>query len=182
VQRGRLRPERSSLLRIEAADLGDGNQSCVKFTQCRVGTVDLMVAGESQAGRSKRRSGGSATGDRRPDVEGSGAGVSVLVGGDVIAAEIEEVVDRLVRARKRCACLADLSCFPLALSPPGGLVRVFGPVVQSLVPAVRDRWQEILICGGIAGELVGDHHPRRSPLPLQQLAKQPFGAFASRRL
>jgi hypothetical protein len=59
----------------------------------------------------------------------------------------------------------------LALSPSGGLVRVFGPVVQPLVPTVLDRWQEILLCRGIAGELVGDHHPRRSSLPLQELAK-----------
>jgi hypothetical protein len=45
------------------------------------------------------------------------------------------------------------------------------------VPTVLDRWQEILLCRGIAGELVGDHHPRRSPLPLQELARQPLGGF-----
>jgi hypothetical protein len=54
-----------------------------------------------EAGRSKRRSGGhGSAGDRGPDVEGSGAGGSVLVGGDVIAAEVEEVVDRLVRCQE----------------------------------------------------------------------------------
>jgi hypothetical protein len=45
------------------------------------------------------------------------------------------------------------------------------------VPAVLDRWQEILPCRRIAGEFVGDHHPRRAPLPFQELAKQPLGGF-----
>ena len=95
----------------------------------------------------------------------------------MIAAEMEEVIDRLVRRQESLRLPRGLEPLHLALSPPGGLVRIFGPVVQPLVPAVLDRWQEILLCRGIAGELVRDHHPRRSSLPLQELAKQPLGGF-----
>ena len=100
-----------------------------------------MVAGERKSGgESKRRSGGhGSAGDRGPDVEGSGAGGSVLVGGDVIAAEMEEVVDRLVRCQESLRLPCGLEPLHLALSPSGGLVRVFGPVVQPLVPAVLGR-------------------------------------------
>ena len=97
-----------------------------------------------EAGRSKRPSSGhGSAGDRGPDVEGLGAGGSVLVGGDVITAEMEEVIDRLVCRQKSLRLPCGLEPLHLALSSPGGLVRVFGPVVQPLVPAVLDRWQEM---------------------------------------
>jgi hypothetical protein len=137
------------------------------------GTVNLVVADE----RKSRRVGGSGgqAATAAPVTAAHTlkfcAGGSVLVGGDVIAAEMEEVVDRLVCCQESLRLPRGPEPLHLALSPSGGVVRVFGPVVQPLVPTVLDRSQEILLCRGIAGELVGDHHPRRSPLPLQELAR-----------
>ena len=86
-----------------------------------------------EAGRSKRRSGshGSA-GDRGPDVEGSGAGSSVLVGGDVIAAEVEEVVDRLVRCQESLRP-------PCGLEPLGGARPLAGDRSIPRLMACRHR-------------------------------------------
>ena len=51
------------------------------------GTVNLMVAGERNGGEVEAAGSGGhgSADDRGPDVEGSGAAGSVLVGGDVIA-------------------------------------------------------------------------------------------------
>ena len=44
-------------------------------------------------------------GDLRPGLKGLGAGGSILIGGDMVAAEIEEVVDLIVGGEKTL-CLA----------------------------------------------------------------------------
>jgi hypothetical protein len=110
-------------------------------------------------GKSKRRSGGhGSAGDRGPDVEGLGAGGSVLVGGDVIAAEMEEVVDRLVRCQESLRLPRGPEALHLALPPSGGLVGVFGPVVQPLVPTALDRKRVVYECAGC-----GQHFEPHSP-------------------
>ena len=135
--------------------------------------VDGCGREKVEVGRSKRRSGGhGSAGDRGPDVEGSG--VRAARYWSAVTRRWKRLLIGSCAARNRCACRG-LEPLHLALSPSGGLVRVFGTVVQPLVPAVLDRWQEILLCRGIAGEFVGDHDPRRSPLPLQELAKQSLG-------
>ena len=62
----------------------------------------------------------------------------------------------------------------LPLAPSRWLVRILRPVVQSFVPAVLDTGEKILLGSGIAGELIGDHHPRGSAPPLKQLAQEPL--------
>ena len=65
-----------------------------------------MVVGEKLGGEVEAAVGGHGSAVARgPDVEGSCAGGSVLVSGDVIAAEMEEIGS--CAARNRCACLAD---------------------------------------------------------------------------
>src|SRR5208337_619807 len=71
------------------------------------------------------------------------------------------------------------------LSSSCRLVGVFRPVVEALVLAMLDAGHDLPLGRGIAAQLVGDQHPRRSPLLLQKLAQQAFGgllAFLSRRL
>ncbi len=63
------------------------------------GTVNLMGSGRDKAreGRSHERlcPSGHAS-DLGPDLEGLGPGGSILDGGDVIATEVEEIVDLVV--------------------------------------------------------------------------------------
>jgi hypothetical protein len=54
---------------------------------------------------------GGNPGDFGPGLKGLGPGGSILAGGEVIAAEVKEVVDLIVGGEKRCACLADLNRF-----------------------------------------------------------------------
>src|SRR5918911_1557491 len=56
-------------------------------------------------------------------------------------------------------------------------MRVLGPVVQALVPAVLDPGHQLLLRRRIARQLVGDHDPRRPALLLEQLAQQALGRF-----
>ena len=60
------------------------------------GTVNLIGCGRDKAheGRSHERLCPSGhAGDLGPDLEGLGSGGSILAGGEVIAAEVEEIVD-----------------------------------------------------------------------------------------
>jgi hypothetical protein len=64
-----------------------------------MGTVNSIGSGRAKAheGRSHERlcPNGNA-GDLGPGLEGLGSGGSILVGGEVIAAEVEQVVDLIV--------------------------------------------------------------------------------------
>src|SRR5271166_5001227 len=63
------------------------------------------------------------------------------------------------------------------LSSSCRLVGVFRPVVEAFVLAMLDAGHDLPLGRGIAAQLVGDQHPRRSPLLLQKLAQQAFGSL-----
>ena len=56
------------------------------------------------------------------------------------------------------------------LAPSCRLVRVLGPVVQALVPAVLDPGHQVLLRRRMARQLVRDHDARRPALALEELA------------
>ena len=62
---------------------------------------------------------------------------------------------------------------PLAL--PGRMMRVLGPVVQTLRLPVFHRGHHHAVGGPVAGELVGDEHPRYVPQSLEQSAEELLG-------
>ena len=62
---------------------------------------------------------------------------------------------------------------PLAL--PGGLVRVLGPVVQILGPAMLHRRHELAVRDPVAAQPVGDDDPRHVLQALEQLAEELLG-------
>jgi hypothetical protein len=62
----------------------------------------------------------------------------VLVGSDVIAAEVEEVVDRVMGREEALRVPGRLEPHHLPFSLPGRLVRILGPVVEAPVPAMLD--------------------------------------------
>ncbi len=100
---------------------------------------------------------------------------TVLDGGDVVAAEMEEVADPVV-GREETLCLPGrLEALHLPFSSSRRLMRILRPVVEALVPAVLDTRHQLLLRRAVAAELVGDHDPRRPALPLQQLAQQALG-------
>src|SRR5215213_10092225 len=77
-------------------------------------------------------------GDLGPELERPGPHGSVLGGGDVIAAEREEVVDLVVGREEPLRLAGGFEPLHLPFSSPCRLVRVLGPVVKPLVPAVLD--------------------------------------------
>src|ERR1700752_3844378 len=131
---------------------------------------------DSRDGVMEGPSRGSAdAGDVGPDLESLGPGSPVLIGGDVSAAEVKGVVDRVVRRKEALRLSRRFEALHLPLASSCRLVGILGPVVEPLMPAMFDARHEILLGCGIAGELVRDHYPRRAALPLQQLAQQSLG-------
>ena len=114
-------------------------------------------------------------GDLGPSLKGLGSGGSILAGGDVVAAEMEEVVDRVVGGEETLCLPRRLEAFHLSFSPSRRLMRVLRPIIETLVLPVLDAGRDLLLRGPIAGQLVGDHDARRPALPLQQLAQQALG-------
>src|SRR3712207_4505954 len=112
---------------------------------------------------------GSNPADVCPYLERAPPCGAVLAGGDVVAAEMEEVADLVVGGEETLRLAGRLEALHLPFSSPCRLVRVFRPVVGALVPAVLDARHQLLLRRAVAAELVGDHHTGRPALPLQQL-------------
>ena len=64
--------------------------------------------------------------------------------------------------------------FPLS----GGLMRVLGPIVQILGSAMLDRGQHLAVSDAVAGQLVGNDHPRHILQALEQLTEESLGGVA----
>jgi hypothetical protein len=65
--------------------------------------------------------------------------------------------------RNRCACRGEVNRFHRPLALPGRLMRVLGPIVQILRLPVFHRGHHHAVGRPVAGELVGDKHPRHVP-------------------
>jgi len=63
------------------------------------------------------------------------------------------------------------------LSSSGGLMRVFGLVIEPLVLPMLDPGHDLPFGCGVALELVGDEHTRGFTLLLEELAEQAFGGL-----
>jgi hypothetical protein len=61
-----------------------------------------------------------------------GPGGSILAGGAVIAAEVEQVVDLIVSGEEALSLAGRLEALHLSLASSGRLVRILRPVVQML--------------------------------------------------
>ena len=82
------------------------------------------------SGRDKLHKGGSHeglcpsghAGDLGPGLEGLGPGGSIRVGGAVIAAEVEEIVDLIVSGEEALSLAGRLEPLPLSFLPSGRLM------------------------------------------------------------
>lgn len=70
-----------------------------------------------------------------------------------------------------------LEAFHDPFPSPDWLMGIFRPIVQPFVGAVLDTRHNHALCSVIGPKLVGDHHPRRQALALQQLAHQTLRRF-----
>src|SRR4051812_6252536 len=96
---------------------------------------------------------------------------SMLVGGDVVAAETEEVVDLIVGGEETLHLPRQLETLHLPFSSSRRLVRILRPIVEALMPAMLDTGHQLLLRRAVAAKLIGNHDARRPALPLQQLAE-----------
>jgi hypothetical protein len=106
-------------------------------------------------------------GDFGPPLEGLGADGSILESREVIAVEVEEVVDPVMGGEETLHLPGRLEALHLAFSSSSGLVGVLRPVVQAFMLPVLNAGHDLPLCGPVAGQLVGDHHPGYSALLFQ---------------
>jgi hypothetical protein len=100
--------------------------------KAEAGTVNLIGSGHDKAheGRSHERLCPSGhAGDLSPGLEGLGSGGSILTGGAVIAAEVEEVGNLIVSREKALGLAGRLEALHLPLASPGRLMRILRSVV-----------------------------------------------------
>src|SRR3978361_2216835 len=95
----------------------------------------------------------------------------------LVGAAGENVGDLLMGGKKPLHLPRRLEPFHDPLSSSGRLVGVLRPVVETLVLAMLDAGHDLALGCGVAAELVGDQHTRRSSLFLQELAEQAFGGL-----
>src|SRR5215218_824150 len=96
------------------------------------GTVNLIGSGRDEAHEGRSHEGfcpNGHAGDLGPGLEGLGPGGSILAGGAVIAAEVEEVVDPIVGGEEALSLAGRLEALHLSLASPRRLVRILRPVV-----------------------------------------------------
>src|SRR3954471_6296654 len=159
---------------------GAGPASVPTKRKCREGTVNLIGSGRDKAHEGRSHEGlcpSGHAGDLGPGLKGLGPGGSVLGGGAVIAAEMEEIVDPVMGGEEALGLARRLEPLHLPLASSGRLVRILGSVIQALVPPVLDRGHHLSLGGAVAGQLVRDHHTRGPALLFQQLAEQSLGGL-----
>jgi hypothetical protein len=89
----------------------------------------------------------------------------------------ENVGDLIMGGKKPLHLPRRLEALHDPLSSSGRLMGILRPVVEALVLAVLHAGHDLTLGRGIAAELIGDQHTRRSPLLLQELAEQAFGGL-----
>jgi hypothetical protein len=78
-----------------------------------------------------------------------------------------------VDGKPKMVCERYLGTAARSFSRPGGLVGVLGPVVQVLRSAVLHAGYQPSVGHTVAGQLVGDQHPRHEAQPREQLTEGP---------
>src|SRR4051812_694368 len=120
------------------------------------------------------RSTGDA-GNIAPSLEGTGTGGTVIVGGQEVATELEEVVDLAVAGEEPLGVARRLEPLHVPFSPSRRLVRDLGPVVEVAALAMLDPRQDLPLGRAIAAQLVGHDHTGHVVQPLQQLLEEAPG-------
>ena len=120
---------------------------------------------------------GSQSGDLVPEGESSGHFGAIVVSGEAMAAGPEVRRDHAEHRQEPLGCAGCAEAFHGAFALPGRLVRVLRPVVQVLRLPVLERRHHLPMRHCVTAEFVGDQHPRRRALPLEELAEEPLGGL-----
>jgi hypothetical protein len=118
-------------------------------------------------------------GNIAPRLKGTVAGGSVIVGGQEVATELEEVVDLAVAGEEPLGVPRRLEALHLPFSSPRRLVRDLGPVVEIAALAMLDPWQDLPLGRTIAPEFIGHDHTGNVLQPLEQLLEEPLGRLGA---
>ena len=116
-----------------------------------------------------------APGDLVPDGEAVGHLVAVVGRRQQVPTGPEVRRDAAERGQEPLRVPGRGEAFHRPLALPGRLMRVLGPVVQILRPPVLHRRHHLAVRHLVAGELVGDEHPRHVPQALEQFAEELLG-------
>src|SRR5215207_8574281 len=92
-----------------------------------------------------------------------------LSGGVGVSGATEEVSNLIVNGEKALRLPGGFEPLHDPLAPSGRLMAVLGPIVQAFMLPMLHTRHNCLFRGGVAGQLVGDHHPRSDALPLEPL-------------
>src|SRR3954451_22136752 len=95
------------------------------------GTVNLIGSGRDKAHEGRSHEGlcpSGHAGNLSPGLKGLGSGGSILVGGAVVAAEMEEIVDPVMGGEEALGLARRLEPLHLPFSLSCRLMGVFGPV------------------------------------------------------
>ena len=95
-----------------------------------------------------------------PDVKGSIAEPSVMLGFQQVAAYSEQVIDRTVGGEKSLCVTWRFESPHLPLSLPGRLMRVFRPIIFPFVLPVHDARHNLFLCCAVASQFVRYNGPR----------------------
>jgi hypothetical protein len=110
--------------------------------------------------------------DFMPDLEALGHNVAIHGGREPVASRVEVLRDGTIGREESLGVTQRLEPLHAPLPLAGGLMGVFGPIVQIAVLAVLYTGQDFPFRGTIAGQFVGDDHPGYVLAPLQQLAEE----------
>jgi hypothetical protein len=116
-------------------------------------------------------------GNLGPSGECLTAGGMNFRGGVLVGTAGENVDDLIMDGKKPLHLPWRLEPFHDALSSSGRLMRIPRPVVGAIVLPLLDTGHDLALSGSVVARPIGDQHPRRSRLLLQQLAEQAFGGL-----
>jgi hypothetical protein len=114
-----------------------------------------------------------------PSLEGTVTGSTVIVGGQEVATELEEVVDLAVAGEEPLGMPRRLEPLHLPFASPRRLVRNLGPVVQIAALPMLDPGQDLPFGGAIALEFIGYDDTRNVLQPFEQLFEEPLGRLCT---
>ena len=120
--------------------------SVVAWLQTAAGTVKLSYLGGPRTMLAQSSNCGSNPANVGPHLERTRPCGSILAGGDVVAAEMEEVGDLVVGGEETLCLPRRLEALHLSFASSGRLVRILGSVIQALVLSVLSAGRDRLLC------------------------------------
>ena len=98
-----------------------------------------------------------------------------MISGVGVGRTAEEIGNLVMNREKTLSLPSGLEALHDPLASSGRLMTILRAIVQALMLPMLHAGHHNPLCGGIAGQLVRDHHARSDALLLEQLAQQALG-------